>query len=542
MRTEMFQNSRGRRNLQWALVLGWTTGLLLLSVGASARAQTPAPASLAEGETSDSSVDAAQTAHPGANEPTILDGLESLKLVEEPDMGPPIVDSRELFLGQPPVGVSPPGGKDDLRPLEANLALPDHTAPSLQSGLEAAPLSAPESRLLPEFPETFGPSMSGMSREILGPLPQNRPLGTIGAPSFMSTKRAFMIGSSRIRYGVALNAAVAYNNNVFGSPKNPQGDSILTLQPTFYLETGKKGTMQFLWSPSFLQYAKYKELNAVNQTFAFSSRYRWSKLRVGLDASYIAQSGLFLNSQGQSQQKAVFTRLFAGYALTKKTEILFGLDGIMTDSGSGGRQFQGTFTTSIDYKYSRKTTVGVAVALGYNISSAGTTTSESFLLRLLYNPTSKLVFRGEGGLQFRQSLLAGGGSSSTVTSVVNISALYRPTSKTYVTLRFFRNVDMDAFSAGNLQITTSLEAAGSWKISHSTTVNGALAVGRVENVGLNGQDSGTYDYVQASLSVSYLLRDDMNINLFNNLQQKLNDSQGNNYLSNTSGMSLGMRF
>ena len=478
----------------------------------------------------------------GSNDPTILDGLESLKLAQDPVFDPPIVDSSELFLGQPPGGASTQSKGDYMRPLEANLSLPDLTAPSFQPGLELSPLIAPEKVAMLEFPDTFGPSTGGLTRDILSPLPQNRPLGTIGAPSFMSTKRSFTIGNSRVRYGVAINAAVAYNNNVFGSPKNPQGDAILTLQPTFYLETGKKGTVQFLWSPSVLRYAKYKELNAVNQTFAFSSRYRWSKLRVGLDASYLAQSGLFLNSQGQSQQKAVFTRLFAGYALTKKTEALFSLDGIMTDSGSGGRQFQGTFNASIDYRYSRKTTVGAAVALGYNISTAGTTTSESFLLRLLYNPTSKLVFRGEGGLQFRQSILANGGSSSAVTSVVNLSILYRPTSKTYVSLRFFRNVDMDAFSAGNLQITTSLETAASWKISNSTTLNGSLAVGRVENVSLSGADTGNYNYAQANLALSYLLTDDVNLNLFNNLQQKLNDTQGNNYLSNTSGMSLGMRF
>ena len=542
----MFREHRGGRNFRMALAVGLAAGFLLAAAGESPAQSAPAPP-LPDGGVSMPPVDAQQEAgqqgvSAGRNEPTILDGLESLKLAKDPDFGPPIVGSNELFLGQPPTGAPAPGGGDYMRPLEANLALPDLTAPSFQPGLEVSPLIAPERVPMLEFPDTFGLSTGGLTRDILGPLPQNRPLGTIGAPSFMSTKRSFTIANSRVRYGVAINAAVAYNNNVFGSNKDPQGDAILTLQPTFYLETGKKGTMQFLWSPSVLRYAKYKELNAVNQTFAFSSRYRWSKLRVGLDASYLAQSGLFLNSQGQSQQKAVFTRLFAGYALTKKTEALFSLDGIMTDSGSGGRQFQGTFNASIDYKYSRKTTVGAAVALGYNISTAGTTTSESFLLRLLYNPTSKLVFRGEGGLQFRQSILSGGGSSSAVTSVVNLSVLYRPTSKTYVSLRFFRNVDMDAFSAGNLQITTSLETAASWKFSNSTTINGSLAAGSVENVALSGQESGSYNYVQANLSVSYLLTDDMNVNLFNNLQQKLNDTQGNNYLSNTSGMSLGMRF
>ena len=484
------------------------------------------------------------------NAPDLLDGLESLQLAKDPDFGPPIIDAKDLFQGRFPAGAAASHGADAayMKPLEANLATPELTAPALQTGPEPALPTAPTiTPLSLEMPDTFGPSMNGLPLGLLEPSMQHRPLGTIGMPSFLGAKRSFPIGNSRVRYGVAVDASAAYNNNVFGTPGNTKGDIVMTLQPTFYLETGKKGTVQFLWIPSILRYARYKQLNSVNQTFLFSSRYRWTKLRVGLDASYLAQSGLFLNSQGQAQQKAVFARVFAGYTLTKKTEALFNLEGTVTDSSPGGRQFQGTFTASVDYKYSKKTSFGGAIALGYSSSSAGTTTSESFLLRLLYNPTSKLVFRGEGGLQFRQSMMSTGGSaasssSSAVTSVMNLSLQYRPTNKTYVSLHFFRNVDTDAFNAGTLQITTSLESIVSWRISNSASMDLALGAGRVESVALSGQNTGTYNFVQANLGLSYMISSEVNLKLFNNLQQKMNDTQGNNYLSNTSGMSLGLRF
>ena len=482
------------------------------------------------------------------NTPNVLDGLESLQLAKDPDFGPPIIDAEALYQGRPfaGTGARSSGNSGSMGALEANLATPDLNAPSFQGGLEAAPLNSPNERLpsLDLF-DSFSPSMSGSPLDTLaspGPGLQQRPLGTIGAPSFLATKRSIPIGNNRVRFGVSLDTVAAYNNNVFGTPSKPQGDMLFALQPTIYLETGKKGTIQFLWSPSFLEYAKYKQFNAVNQTFLFSSRYRWTKLRVGLDASYLAQSGLFLNSQGQAQQKAVYARMFAGYAITKKVEVLFNFDGSVTDSSPGGKQYQGTFTTSVDYRYSRKTTIGTAIALGYFYSPTGMTTSESFLLRLLYNPTSKLVFRGEGGLQFRQSGSSAGGSSSAATTVMNLSMIYRPTSKTYVSLRFFRNVDMDAFDAGNLQITTSVESASSWEVLPSTTVDAALAVGRVENIAMNGQELGTYNFMQANVGVSYILTDEVNVRLFNNLQQRLSDTLGNNYMSNTTGMSLGLRF
>lgn len=508
-----------------------------------APAGIPSPASPATAVAPDKSVPVKSP-----NVPDVLDGLESLQLVKDPDFGPPIVDAEDFYQGHPFAGQSARSRSDsgDTKALEANLGLPDLNAPSLQGNLEAPLLNGAGDKLPSlEIPDTFGPSMIGAPLDMLappGPDMQHRPLGAIGAPTFLSTKHSFPVGNSRVRFGVSVDAGAAYNNNVFASPSNPQGDMVFALQPTIYLETGKTGSIRFLWAPSFLEYAKYKQFNSVNQTFVFSSRYRWTKLRVGLDASYLAQSGLFLNSQGQAQQKAVYARLFAGYALTKKTEVLFNFDGTVTDSNPGGRQFQGTFTASVDYKYSSKTTFGAAVALGYFYSSAGMTTSESFLFRLLYNPTSKLVFRGEGGLQFRQSGSSTGGSSSAATSVMNLSLTYRPTSKTYVSLRFFRNVDMDAFNAGNLQITTSLESAASWKVFDSLTLDGALGAGRVENLAMNGQEVGTYNYVQANVAVSYLLSDEVNLRLFNNLQQRVNDTQGNNYLSNTSGMSLGLRF
>lgn len=532
-----------------------TAALLVVLLGPSQEplvAQSAAgaqPAAAAQPMQGTPALPSAESTTPAPNKPldspNLLDGLESLKIANDPDFSPPIVDAEEIFSGQPHVGGASSTGSQ-IKGLEPDFSTPDLNAPVVTPSLEATALNAPNETLPSlEIPNVFGPTMTGSPLGTLaaplGPSLQHRPLGTLGIPSFMSTKHSVAVGGSRVRFGASIDAGAAYNNNVFATPSNPQGDLIFSLQPTIYLETGKKGTMQFLWSPSVLRYAKYRQFNSVNQTFLFSSRYRWSKLRVGLDASYLAQSGLFLNSQGQAQQKAVYARMFAGYSLTKKTEMFFDFAGTVTESNPGGRQFQGTFTAAVDYRYSRKTTFGAAVALGYFTSSAGTTTSESFLLRLLYNPTSKLMFRGEGGFQFRQSSSTIG-SSSAVTSVMNASLIYSPSSKTYVSLRFFRNVDMDAFNAGNLQITTSVEGMASWKIYHSLTFDAALAAGRVENVAMNGRDLGTYNYVQGNLALTYLLTDEVNVKLFNNLQQRINDTQGNNYMSNTSGMSLGMRF
>jgi hypothetical protein len=539
----MSMRTRSRENSLWSLLVAAS-----LPLAGAAFAQV-APDDAAPADTAPSApAGPGSPSQPSANpphSPNVLDGLESLKLAKDPDFGPPIFDGSGLFAGESTFR-APAKNVEEFFPLNPILSAPDFAIPSLDGGIEAPALSAPNEKLPSlDFPLTFGPSMVGLSAEaVFGPPMRQLPLGTIGQPSFLAGKHSFVIGNSRVRYSVTLDTAVAYNNNVFGTSTNTKGDMLLTLQPTISLETGKKGSIRFLWAPSFFQYSKYKELGSVNQTFAFSSRYRWSKLRVGLDASYLAQSGLFLNSQGQGEQKAVYARLFAGYALTKKTDLSLAFDGSGTEATGGGKQFQGMFSTSVDYRLTQKTSVGLGVIFGYDTSTAGSTTTESFLLRLLYNPTSKLVFRGEGGLQFRQSVLNASGSrgASAVTSIMDFSLLYRPSPKTYVSLRFYRNVDMDAFDAGNLQITTSVEASATWKLTHAARLDAAVAAGKVESVTLSGQDSENYDFAQANLGMSYFLSDEVNIRLFNNTQQRLRDTLGYNYLSNTSGMSLGLRF
>ena len=554
-------NGIGRSPITSTLLIAGTfivwfplAGSALAQSGVAAGSAATAPSSAAPTDASQSGTDVPhQNSVKPQNAPDVLDGLESLQLAKDPDFAPPIIEANELFQGRPKTGAFGSNRREDgdMKPLEANLDTPDLNPAAFQAGLGSAPPNIPNDRLPTlEIPNIFGPSMAGSPLEVLnaaGLSLQQRPLGTIGAPSFLSKKHSFPVGNSRVRFGVEVNAATVYNNNITGSSSNPQGDMIFTLQPTFYLETGKKGTMQFLWSPSFMDYAKYKQFNSLNQTFLFSSRYRWTKLRVGLDAGYLAQSGLFLNSQGQANQKAVYAQMFAGYSLTKKTEVSLNFSGGVTESSPGGRQFQGKLTAAVDYRVSHKTTIGAAVALGYSSWSAGMTTSESFLLRLLYNPTSKLVFKGEGGLQFRQTSSTSGSStsgssSSAVTTVMNLSLTYNPSSKTYVSMRLFRNVDMDAFSPGTQQIITGLESVVSWHFSHAASLQAALAAGRIENVVTNGQNSGTYNYVQANLALSYILSSDVNLSLFDNLQQRLGSTQGGNYMSNTSGMSMGLGF
>jgi len=472
-------------------------------------------------------------------EPNVLDGLESLQLAPNP---------ADIFAGPPPLTTSRRAARNagSGSPVPEPVPFINQVPPALSVIENAirtnsdAPLPSAPGDGEPPTPPDFGqgfdtPSFPSSSLE-------RRSFGNVAEPRFLTPRRGFAIGGNRVRYGADISGGVAYNNNVFGTASNTQGDIVMTLQPTLYVETGKKGSIRFLWAPSVLKYAKYKQLDAVNQTFLFSSRYRLTKLRLGLDASYVSQSGLFLNSQGQSRQSTLFARIFAAYPLSRKTELQLTADNSVIQAEPGGTQFAGSLSAAVDYRYSRKTTVGAGVTVGYYNAPAGSTTYQTFLLRLLYNPTSKLTFRAEGGLQFRQATSANIGSSASSTAVLSALLSYQLTPKTSASLRFFRNTEVDSFNSSNVMTLTGLEASVAWQITRRAALSASVLSGNVEQSTLGGVEDGTYAFNQASVSLSYVLLNDINVRVFNNVQQRYNDPQANNFLTSTTGMSLGARF
>lgn len=370
-----------------------------------------------------------------------------------------------------------------------------------------------------------------------------QPLGNLGAPPAFNANRSFRIGSTRVRYGAALATGASYSNNVFGTPDNTQGDFIFTLTPALFLQAGTKSTARILYAPSLLKYARFKQFDSVNQTFLFDSRIRMSKVEVGLDAGYLTQSGLFLGSEGQTKQRTLQARLFGKYALTRKIDLEAQAAWSSVRSEPGGEVTGISFEVSSEYRYSPKTVVGAALVVGNYTLPQGTTRYQDFLLRLRYSPTSKLIFNGQGGIQFRQSQDDNGVGFSTYSAVLNAKLEWLATRKTLLAMRLFRTTSVDAFTPNSLQTLTGVEFEWTWQITKKTKVELELATGTSENQKLTGAEGDSYFFNQGTLTLEYLPRDGVNLRLFTSLQQRLGASNpDSDFLSNTSGMELGLGF
>jgi len=369
------------------------------------------------------------------------------------------------------------------------------------------------------------------------------PLGNLQQPGFLGTNRSLRIGGTRIRYGAQVATLTAYNTNVFGTSSNQQNDFVFYLQPSLVLEAGTKSSVRFVYSPSILKYARFKEFDTVNQNFLFASRLRLNKLEIGMDAAYLTQSGLFLSSQGQAQQRTLMARIFANYRITRKTDFLLAMDGNQIESTPGGNQTGYSFGAGIEHRISPKTSVGIGIMVGHFNLPQGSTDFQNVLIRLRYSPSAKLFFTADGGIQLRQSQTLQGASYATSSPLLEAKVTWLPTRKTTAAMRFFRNVAVDPFVPDAIQTTTGAELELTWQMLPRTKLEGKIGAGFSENTSLAGKEGDSFYFSQGTLAVIYESQEGLNMRVFTGFQQRLDDrNPESNYISTLSGVQLGLGF
>lgn len=424
--------------------------------------------------------------------------------------------------------------------IDSSIRLVDQSASQLEQ-MDNKILEPP----LPGAPPVEAPNIGPPNSPSQFPVKDitDTPLGNLEAPGALGARRSLRVGGTRIRYGAQIATSSAYVTNVLGTSQNPQNDFVFYLQPSLVLEAGTKSSIRVIYAPSILKYAQFKQFDTVNQNFLFSSRARFTKLEIGIDAGYLTQSGLFLGSQGQAQQQTLMARVFANYRITRKTDFMLALDAERTESSDGGDQSGFSFGAGIEHRLTRKTSVGIGIMIGQFYLPQGTTNFQNVLLRLRYSPSAKLFFTADGGIQLRQSRTLQGEAYSTAGPLLEAKVTWLPTRKTTAAARVYRNVAVDPFSPDSIQTTTGGELEITWQMFSRTKLEGKIGSGFAENTSLSGSEGQRYFFNQGTLSVIYNSEEGMNLRVFTGFQQRLDTANSiNNYLSTLSGMQLGLDF
>lgn len=349
-------------------------------------------------------------------------------------------------------------------------------------------------------------------------------------------------GPWRMALDVMGSSSVFYN--VFGSTKNPQSDMVFALTPRFYLEAGTKGFFRLSYTPSFLRYSKFKDLDSDNQNLSVSVTYPFSKLRVGASFSYLTQSGLFLNNpSGQGQQDTALASLAASYPLTTRSNISVGWMGVVQQNDPGGRKVENTANLGISYTPGAKAVFGGLLRLGSIQAPAGDQSFFGLQAEAAYRWDFHWRFSARAGVDCRfLDPPPYGQSSPMLTPVFDLNASYHWTSNAAALLRFYRFVGTDTFTSVSMDIQTGAEMGFLLRAYRRTDVKILLTVGYTEMFAEEESGEQNYAFVQGGMSVSYTVMKWADVVLFGNVQQRFQDDQGLNYLSGTLGLGINLKF
>lgn len=362
-----------------------------------------------------------------------------------------------------------------------------------------------------------------------------------GIPIFNRERTLTPVGPFRV--GLDLTSSLAYNDNVFGVATDPQSDQILTFTPVIYLEAGTRGNIRLLYAPVFVDYLKYKELSTVNQSFFLQLRYPFSKLKIGLDAYYITQSGLFLtNDSGYTTQNTILTRLLAEYPLTKMSTLTLKAESVYSISDPGDPQWENSVTMGLIHRLTPQVDLGAVVRLGQVQAPVETQEYQALLLSMSYKPSVAWRFSAEGGMELRDLSLTSAGKEQLPIPLFNLQVTYNPTSTSIFSASLYRSALNTTFNNVSLNITTGGNLSAVAYLYQKIHLRLEIETGRTEQISDQPNTDGSYYFIQGGITLSYPILKNLEIQIFDNIQKRFMSEIGNDYVSNTFGIAFSLEF
>lgn len=524
----------------WRALAG--VAVLPLVASAQSPAPTPVPKPVLLPQSFQPNVSDTETVAPSVENPNAFspwyDVMEDLKL---PDNFDPQQAASAALTGQAEAAAADMEGTSVSR---GDVPFSDLFIESTEGSLLATPegsLFTAESLLL----SSAGPSYAGLSKEAELPFGESVfPLQYTprAIPIFKRVRTLTPVGPFRL--GVDLGVSTAYNDNVFGEPSNRQGDLITTFMPAVFLEAGTRGNVQLLYAPTVTTFAKYKDLGSVNQAIFFRLRYPFTKLKLGLDVFYLTSSGLFIsNDQGGFAQQATFlARVFGEYPVSDKVMVDFAEESVWQDTDPGGSQVEHSLKGRAYYQITPSVKAGISLRVGVYDAPAEDQVYQALELSSSWQVTEGLVLSGDAGIEMRHLSLSEDGRTELGVPICNFQINYNPTSTMLYNVTFYRNVLNTTFNDVSLNITTGARTSVLIRFIERINFRLEMGFGYTEQLTDESSEDGHYSFVQGGVTVSYQFMNRVEVQIFDNLQQRFGSSVGSDYVSNTIGVALTLKF
>jgi len=254
-----------------------------------------------------------------------------------------------------------------------------------------------------------------------------------------------------------LNAGVVYDDNIFISNTNRQGDVIFNIGAGLAIEMGDYRQLQenyllleYIASGYF--FSKYSAQNSFGQDASLLGQYRFNQLAVQLESNYQYINGAQRQVGGFTTRNILVSDLRFIYDLSEKTtfDLEFGQDANMYNSPYNSSYFYQALA-GMDYLVLPKVRIGLEGIVGFiDAQNNPDQTYQIVNARAKYDLTGKLALKATGGVQFTQ--YQSGGEPMNTSPVFSLGAEYLPFPNTTVSLLGYRN----------LQVSPSLSNQNYW--------------------------------------------------------------------------------
>lgn len=254
-----------------------------------------------------------------------------------------------------------------------------------------------------------------------------------------------------------LNAGVVYDDNIFISNTDRQGDVIFNIGAGLALEFGDYRTLEenyllleYIGTGYF--FSKYTAQNSFGQNASLLGQYRFNQLAVQAESQYQYINGAQRQVGGFTTRNILYNDLRFIYDVSEKTTFDLALS---QDNNIYNSPYNSSYlyyaTAGMDYLILPKVRIGLEGVVGFvDAQNNPDQTYQIINGRVKYDLTGKVALKATGGVQFTQ--YQSGGEPMNVSPVFSIGGEYLPFPNTTVSLVGYRN----------LQVSPSLNNQNYW--------------------------------------------------------------------------------
>jgi hypothetical protein len=307
-------------------------------------------------------------------------------------------------------------------------------------------------RIAVAAPLSLAASVIVLGQNVIMSLPQeplNAPVVRQAEEARQGPVESRPAASGRLfQYGpIALRTNVVYRYmNAEGLPAGSRrvASEVQTVTPTFAFDFGQHWSVSY--TPSWTSYTARALEDTFDQAAAIRGGLIGRYWLLGFSQDFSASSPTLYETGRQTEQKGWNTEISAARSIGNRSSLDLKLHMRELQSEIGNDSRDWSTEDWFMLHLSSATSIGVGPTFGYvEIFGAPDMTYQRYMGRLTFDPTNKLSFSANGGVELRQTNSSAG--KDLENPIVNLMATYRPFETTSITLSFDHTVNTSLFDS-----------------------------------------------------------------------------------------------